>query len=96
MNDIPKGRPAGFAYTTVWHPLVVSRTAIGPLPQLHLPKMLAGDDGSKIGVTGQLIMRGVTMADVSIRGLRMGAMVPMIALAVCMLPRPHRTRYCSN
>ena len=46
MKDIPKGVLAGLAATVVLSLLMVLKAMLGLLPQLDLPKMLAGMMGS--------------------------------------------------
>lgn len=46
MRDIPKGMLAGLAATIVLSLLMVLKAMIGLMPQLDLPKMLAGMMGS--------------------------------------------------
>jgi len=46
MRDIPKGLLAGLAATVVLSLLMVMKAMMGVMPQLDLPKMLAGMMGS--------------------------------------------------
>ncbi len=46
MKDIPKGLLAGLAATIVLSLLMVLKAMMGIMPQLNLPKMLAGMAGS--------------------------------------------------